>query len=426
MTVSASGFLLALSVEGRRLCELEPDDCANWSPATMRTHVGPADGYGLDVAAGTLDRRFPLYYPVRCDKRMNLHHPPLGRIAIVLIVVAIVLGTAPGLALAQSERGVGGTVVVAEGETVDDVSTLAGTVVVDGTVTGDVSTLAGNVYVNGEVGGDVSTAAGNVEIAGGVGGDVSTAAGNLEITGTVGGDVSAAAGNVGVDGVVDGDVAVAADSIVLGDAAAIGGDLRYGGTLEGNTDAVAGDIVQESTLGFDVAPTIQPLDSVLFALYALALNLLLGAALLALFPRFSADVATRVAEEPARAGLAGLVLLVGVPILLVAIAITVIGIPFSLAGAVIFAFLAWIALVYGRFAVAAWALTYVDVDDRWIALIVGLVGGAVIAQVPFVGGLVNLVMFLLGLGALSLALYGNRDRIRETPSAVGPDDQATG
>ncbi|GAB3032597.1 bactofilin family protein [Natronobiforma cellulositropha] len=341
------------------------------------------------------------------------------RVAFTLLVVVVVLAAGPTAVAAQSQTGISGTVVVGEGETVSDVSAVAGTVVVEegGTVTGDVSAFAGNVYVHGTVEGDLSAAAGNVEITGTVAGEVSVGAGNLLLAdGATVGSLQAGVGNAELYGTIEGDASVGADSITLAESTAIAGDLRYDGDLEGPTDGVAGDVTRDSTLGFDVAPTLQPISEALFAVYALVLNLLLGAALLALFPRFSADVAARVAGNPVRTGLVGLLVLVAVPILLVAIAITVIGIPITLVGALLFVLVVWIAVVYGRFAVAAWLLSSLGVESRWLALVVGLVGGALLVRVPFVGGLLNLVLFLLGLGALSGALYGHYRRGRARPA----------
>ncbi|MFU8867080.1 hypothetical protein [Natronococcus sp.] len=78
------------------------------------------------------------------------------RLAVVLLVV-VLLGTLPTGVAAQSESTVGGTVVVGEGETIDELEAVAGTVVVEGTVTGDVSAAAGDVRIEsgGEVGGDL-------------------------------------------------------------------------------------------------------------------------------------------------------------------------------------------------------------------------------------------------------------------------------
>ncbi|WP_255192844.1 polymer-forming cytoskeletal protein [Natronobeatus ordinarius] len=352
-----------------------------------------------------------------------MHSKRARRAALALAVVAVVvLGMAPGAVAAQSESGIAGTVVVEEGETVEEVSGIAGNVIVDGTVTGDVSGVAGNVYVTGDVGGNVDTFGGNVEITGTVGGDVNGAVGNVVIAdgATVGGEVNLAAGTVLIEGTIDGDASIAADTITLGEEASIGGDLTYDGDLEGETDAVAGEVTRDESLGptgfsitgpgIEIVPSLEPLTTVLSAVYAFFLNLVLGAALLALFPRFSADVADRVATDPVRSGLAGLAVLVGVPVLLLAVAITIIGIPFSIVGAFAFAFVVWIGVVYGRFAVAAWLLEQADVDNRWLALVVGLLGGAILTQVPFIGGLVNFLVFLLGLGALAVALYLRRQQ----------------
>ncbi|MCU4926010.1 polymer-forming cytoskeletal protein [Halobacteria archaeon AArc-dxtr1] len=335
-----------------------------------------------------------------------------GRIA-VLVFVVLLIATLPATVLAQSvdgSDGVGGTVVVEEGETVDSIDAFAGNVYVEGTVTGDVSAVAGNVYVDGEVQGDLSALAGNIEISGTVAGDVEGAAGNVVLgeDGAVGGEFSVGAGTVVVDGTIGGDATIGAETIQLGETAAIEGDLRYDGSLEGDTGVVAGETIQDSTIGTDVAPVLDPLFSVVFAIYALLLNLLLGAALLVLFPRFSTSVADRVAGSPLKSGLVGLGLLVGVPILLALIAITILGIPIALIGALAFALVVWVGIVYGRFAVAAWLLSRLGADNRWLALVVGLVGFALVGLIPIFGGLVNLAVFLLGLGALALALAGRR------------------
>ena len=353
----------------------------------------------------------------------------LRRVVVTLVVVAVMGVTlAPGTALAQSQTGTGGNVVVEAGETVDEVNVFAGNVRIEGTVTGDVTAVAGNVIVEdgGEVGGDLNAVAGTLEVHGHVAGDVAAAGGTLEVgeTGTVDGVLEAGAGTIVLDGTIAGDVTVGAEVITLGEAASLEGDLRYDGELEGNTEAVAGDITRDSTLGVDLAPVIVPLATWVAAAYALAANLLLGAILLTLFPRFTDGVAERVATDPLRTGAIGLVALVGVPILLVAIAITVIGIPIALIGMLAFALFVWVGIVYGRFAVAAWALSLADVHNRWLALVVGLVAGAFLTFVPFLGWFLNFLITVLGLGALAGGLIAHRRRVRQS-EAVGVTDPAS-
>ena len=338
---------------------------------------------------------------------------PSSRPLLVSLVIGFVLlGTIPAVAVAQP--GDGGTVVVEEDETVSSVDTVAGSVIVRGTVTGDVSTVAGSVYVEGTVEGNVEAAAGNVRIAGTVGGDVSAGAGSVRIEegGTVGGTFQAGAGTVVIDGRIDGDAVIGADTIRLGETASIGGSLRYDGTLEGNQDAVEGEVIHDASLGFGLRPALEQLTSWLFTVYSFILNFLLGAILLALFPRFSQGVADRVVSTPLRTGGVGLGVFLGVIVLLIALAVTIVGIPITVAGALLIAVVAWVALVYGRFAVGAWLLSFVDYGNRWLALVLGLVATTLLGLIPLLGGLLNFLIFLLGLGALGRGLYSHRRRIR--------------
>ncbi len=331
---------------------------------------------------------------------------------VLLAVVVLAVGPAVAAGAGPADSRVAGSVVVAEDETVEELSAVGGQVVIEGTVTGDVSAVGGEVRVEGTVEGDVSTAAGSVVISGDVGGEVASGAGSVTITeaGSVDGGLSAGAGAVTIDGAVGGDVAIGADTIALGEEASVAGNLAYAGTLSGNTDAVAGEIDQETP----VAPDVGPLAEWLFVGYALVLNFVLGALLLFFFPRFSDGVAGRVANAPIRTVLVGLGVLLGIPLVLVLLLLTVVGIPLSVVGAVLFGALIWVGIVYGRFAVAAWLLGLASVHNRWLALVVGLVGGALLTQVPFVGQPLNLLIFLLGLGALARGLVGTRRAGRAT------------
>jgi cytoskeletal protein CcmA (bactofilin family) len=344
-------------------------------------------------------------------------------LSVCCLVVLLLSSLASGTVAAQ--EGVGGTVTVEDGETVSEVNAIAGTIRIEGTVTGDVSGVAGNVVIDGTVEGDVSVAAGNLQINGQVGGDVSSGAGNVVLgpESTVAGDLEIGAGTVQIDGTVGGDATIGADTIRLGEGASIAGTLRYDGTLEGNRDAVAGDIVQDSTVSPGIAGDLQPLTRWVFAIYALLLNFLLGALLIGLFPSFSDGVVDRVVGSTGRTALAGLGVLVGVVLVLVVTALSIVGLPITFVAAASFAFVAWIALVYGRFALGMWLLSYAEVDNRWLGLGVGLLAGAVAAQLPVVGGLVNLALFLLGLGALSTQLYA-KGRKPSVPSADVPPGES--
>lgn len=336
-----------------------------------------------------------------------------GLRAVTLALASLVLLSAvTGAAAAQSYQGASGTIIVGPDETYDSVEGVAGTIIVRGTVTGDIATAAGTVHVTetGEVGGNIEAAAGTVRIDGTVGGDVNVAGGTVEIgeTAQIGGNLDAGAGYLALHGTVDGTVRAGAEEFVLGPTASVGGDVRYDAATFTRDPgaAVGGSVVQDESIGDSAGPDSGEfaLPSWLGVVYGLFVNLLLGAILLVAFPSFSARVAERVAERPAKSGGVGLLTLVVVPIVLVVLLFTIVGIPLSLVGTIVFGVSAWVAVVYGQFAVGSWALSLADRENRWLALVVGLVGFALLGAIPVLGGLLELVAFLLGLGALALTL----------------------
>lgn len=344
-----------------------------------------------------------------------------SRSFVVVVAALVLLSGFVGVIGAQSaspnpaQTGPAGSIVVEEGETSQGISTASGTVVVRGTVDGDVNAVAGDVVIaeSGRVTGNVNGAAGSVRIGGTVDGNVDVASGSVvfERTARVGGDVNLGAGTVVIAGTIDGDATVGADSIRVAPTAVIGGDLRYDAALtleEGAT--VEGSVIRDESIGGGMGPvgwgTGWTVPGWADSVYGFFANLVLGFVLLGLFPRFSDEVADTVRDRPARSGGWGLLVLVGVPVVLIAFAITIVGIPVALLGVFLYLFALWVGLVYGEFAVGRLLGTRLDVGGRWTALVLGLLVFAVLGLVPVLGGIAIAVASLLGLGALGTALVG--------------------
>ena len=346
------------------------------------------------------------------------------RVAAALLVTVALLGGATGVASAQETRA-GGSVVVEAGETVNGVQAVGGTVVVRGTVDGDVDALAGSVVVeqDGQVTGDVRATAGSVTVLGTVNGSLEASAGAVSIGegAAIGGDVRVATGDLRIAGSVGGDVEAGVETLRLTSTAAVAGDLRYaeradfvredGATVGGTVSAVENLEVDVGFGGFSV-PDPGPFN-VVFGIYWTLATLLLGAILLAAFPRFTAGVAAEVSDRPLRSGGVGFLGLVGIPIVLVMVAISIIGIPITFLGFMAYGLLVFLSIPVAEYAAGAWVLSYADVDNRWAALVVGVVGVAVLSRLPLVGWLVELLVFLLGLGAVLVLLYRGFRRSRE-------------
>ena len=348
-----------------------------------------------------------------------------GRIFTGCLVLVLLGSVVTGPAAAQAVQGAAGSVVIEEDERVSSVEALAGSIVVEGTVTGDVSGLAGTIRVteSGRIGGSIAAAAGNVRIDGTVDGDVSAGAGDVRVTetATISGDVAVGGGSILIDGRIDGDVRAGGESVTLGPNAAVGGELRYDAAQFTRDPAatVTDGVVNDQNLGSSTTTPMLPSGTA--AVYSLLANLVLGVILLLAFPAFSARLAGRVATSPGKTGGVGLLTLFGTPIALVLIAVTIVGIPLAVLGAAAFGLGIWIAIVYGQYAVGAWVLRQTGRDDRWVALIGGLVGFAVLGLIPIFGGVFELLALLLGLGALMLGLRDSFQSRRQP----GPGDRQT-
>jgi len=336
--------------------------------------------------------------------------------AVVGITVMLLFALSVGPAVTASQSGISGSIVVGPDETVSDIDAVAGTIHVQGTVTGDISGFAGTVIIDGIVEGDVDIAAGNVEVRGTISGDLSAASGNIYLYegSTIGGELTATAGSVVLNGQVGGTAQVVGETIELGESASLEQSLVYNGNLGGNTEAVAGDITRDTTLGIGEFSDIQPFVSWFFAVSIFVLNLLFGVFLLGLFPRFSDTVLGTIRGQPARTALIGLVGVVGIPTVLLVTALTVIGLPITLVGTVAFFLIAWAGLMYGRIALGMWILSLVDITNRWLGLLLGLLLGTILWEIPYVGGPSNFVLLLLGTGALLATVVRRQRRIQQT------------
>lgn len=374
-----------------------------------------------------------------------MNHHQLRRATVIAMVALVVfaglagvVAATPSQSASPAQTGPAGTVVVDEGETSSGISTVSGTVVVRGTVDGDVNAVSGDVVIeeSGTVTGNVNGAAGSLQIAGTVGGNVDFAGGSVVVdrSARIGGDVNLGAGTVLVGGQIDGDVTVGADQITLAPTAVVAGDLRYDGTLnlqEGAT--VEGSVVRDDSIGGPMGPTewgtTWGIPGWVDTVYGFFANLLLGGLLLALFPRFSNEVADAVTERTVGSGGWGLLLLFGIPVLLVAFAITIVGISVALLGLMLYVLAIWVGVVYGQFAVGRYLLTRLGSRGKWKALSLGLFVFLLLGFVPIVGGIAVFLALLVGLGALGIGLrrrFAERRAGRPETAPVGDDGSTPG
>jgi cytoskeletal protein CcmA (bactofilin family) len=346
--------------------------------------------------------------------------PRVGRRGIVLLVTAIILvGVVPGVAAAEERTG--GSVTVGETETVsEDLTAIGGSVTIRGTVDGDVQAIAGSVVIEdgAEVTGDVEATAGSVRIDGNVTGNVTATGGAVSIgqSGAIGGTLNASTGSIVIAGSVDGDARLGAGSITLAPTATFGSDVEYNvgddGEFTNNNASVAGEVTENPDLevggGFDLDLGVPDFSGPLLGVFGFISNLVIGALLLLVVPKTSGRIGESVSERPLVTGVVGFGTFIGVPIALALIAITIIGLPITLAGMAMYGIAIWLAGIYGRYAIGELVLSYTDMDSRWAALGVGVVLVAVLVRlpIPIAAPLFELLVVpLLGLGAIATLAY---------------------
>lgn len=352
--------------------------------------------------------------------------------SLAVLFTVLVLASTP---VAAAESRLGGTVVVSAGETVDgDLEVIGGTVIVRGTVDGDLEAVGGTVVVaeTGVITGDLSGTAGAVTVEGRIEGTTQLATGSFTLreSGVLVGDAKIAAGEALFDGRTEGTVRVDAETVRVGSSAVVAGDFLYdaeeytaeGGEFQGDVRAVDLDF------GTVDGRALFTLPSGASVVYSVLVHLALGGVLLLAVPRFVTEVGDTGMTRTARSGGVGLAAVLLGPLLLALLAVTIVGIPLALLGAVAYGVLLWVGLVLGAYVLGWWGLRALDRGDaayaRWYALVSGVLVVGLSQFVPG-GGFLRLALMLLGVGAVVIALNARRIGGRDA-GAVGPDAEAGG
>ena len=338
------------------------------------------------------------------------------------------------------------SVTVAAEETVDDTLLFFGqSITVDGTVTGDLIAFGRQISVRGIVQGSVFSFGQRVEVTGRVGGNVLGFAQNVRLDGETAGNLYAGAqsvtvgddgqvvGNVVIgaqDGIINGtvgrDLTVGANSLSL--AGAVGRNILFGGEtvsvqaparIGGNLEA---HVIEEDDLRIDPGATIlgattlelhevEPnqfwtISFYLGWLIRLAAAFVAGLVLFWVFPR-AREVSLDDGRALFSAGGIGFLAAVATPVAAVFIGITLIGLPVALTAVAL-----WLLGLYLGKVVIAQSIGRAVLASGSIAasgvvgpLLAGLVLVFIAISLPYVGAVVNVILTLLGFGALLGTTY---------------------
>jgi cytoskeletal protein CcmA (bactofilin family) len=301
---------------------------------------------------------------------------------------------------------IGGSVMIA-----------AATAEFDGTIAGSLRILGGRVRLAGEITGDVLLAGGQLELArdARIGGSLILAGGDVDLDGQLGGDVRGWIGDLTVRGQIDGAVDVRTSSFTIHETARVTGPVTYASRTEANVrseDALQGGITRENLdpWGDGDDAFSRASGGLLRTMWALVA----GVMLVALAPRLAENLGAN-ARRLVPALPLGLLALLLVPVAGVVLIATVIGIP---AGAVLLAL--YVVALYLTQVVVGMAIGRLVLPRRWndgsrgfhlLAMTIGvlLIGALRFIPLPYVHGLVMLVVTVWGMGAFAM-LAGSRAR----------------
>lgn len=364
--------------------------------------------------------------------------------AVLSIVALLTVFSCPSYAfdVRKSDK----PVTVPTGETIDDTLVVAAdSVIIDGTITGDLIAGARRVTIRGTVKGSVFTFAQRVEIEGTVEGNIVGFADSVDARGQVGHNVYAFArsATIGRDARVDGNAAVfAADANIDG---TVGQDLtsyalrfdgrpnvgrnffaratdlnlraaaHVGGTLTAKVSKPENVHIDSSATvtGKTDIQIIQPAPSkystasfYLWQVIWLAAAFATGLVLFSLVPAYG-RVSLDTSHAFLLAGGVGFLTLVATPIAAICAAITLVGLPLGLIVLTMWVVAGYLAkiLIAGFLGRSLLRNNGDTQPPRALLLLAGLIPVFLAINLPYVGGVVDFLLNVLGLGALVVTTY---------------------
>jgi cytoskeletal protein CcmA (bactofilin family) len=316
-----------------------------------------------------------------------------------------------------------------------------------------------SVEISGFLDNDLFAASRNFSMSGKTKDDAFVAAQILSVTGEVDDMLMAAGETVFIDGVVAGDLFVAGQEVVIGEHASIGGNAFIGGqsvTIEGGviegmlriggeqvrlngmvneaTEIYSNDVTfgeaYQSIYGTTITSTetlyrenlgVIPPDLVLktedgnvaemiFAQIGFYISVLLtGLILLWVFHNTAVDMTKYATERFWKNTGWGLLAFIGIPLSIVILAVLVITIPISILLGLAYLIALFISYLLVATALGVMSIVYVKGETTrssyYYGLALGLIYIAILTNIPFIGGILNMLLLFFGLGSLTLYIW---------------------
>jgi cytoskeletal protein CcmA (bactofilin family) len=352
-----------------------------------------------------------------------------------------------------------GSIVRTETQIEGDFVAIGGRAIVDQMIKGDAALVAGSVNVLAPVGDDLRVIGGDVILNSAIGGELfasggtitvaktarvangaSLLAGDVSIDGNIEGALKVRAKKITINGEIQGDGDLYAEQIEFGPTAKLNGNLRYNKSADfrKNDAAMINGSITPEDIGalnrrdrgdrdwfrdFDDGPSVSAMGirSGRFIFTFIAL-LACATVFLLVFPMFAKRSSERISASPGRTIAVGLLSFLGVPVLIVFLFFTLLGIPLGLAIMAIYPILVLMGYVVSVFFVSQRAQAALSKTSQpsflrtfgFFSLALLLV--MLLGRLPFIGPLMIFMMATAGAGACVIEILRSRaDKSGSTP-----------
>lgn len=289
----------------------------------------------------------------------------------------------------------------------------------------DVRVAGSEIVVNAPVMGDVTMAGGTITLGPQsiIGGRSWITGNTVRIDGVLDRDVSVAAANVIVTGEIRQPTRIVAERLEIAKGARVWGPLTY----RGPQPAIVADgaMVQGPVTYTRIAPRearrareMPVASTLLFSIHLFLAGLLV----IVFLPRTEASIVETLRRQPGKSALAGLTLVVTVPIAALFLILSVLGLPLGLVLAAMYAVLLFAGVLTTAFFVGEWEGRVLGSDTgmtrrRQVVLLLAGVLTLAVLRVLF-GGFTVFVSMLFGFGALALWMYQSIVKSERAPAAA--------
>jgi len=237
----------------------------------------------------------------------------------------------------------------------------------------------------------------------------------LSLLGHIEGNVYAKANSITIGGTIVGNLRLVGNDIVIRPGTTILGNLHYITTnqsivLDANSQ-VSGELLHMP------APPIgqtDPTSRLLFTVYLFGAALLVGIPMMTIFPNFTGIAVRSLRVSLWKCGLAGIGITFGAPFILVAMAVTVIGLPLAAVTGTVYGLLIYLGKIPVALAIGSTLLHkrgQISLTGALLSLVAGLFLYYSLAFIPYIGSSLQATVTAFGTGALAVTALASRGRV---------------